>query len=160
MPKPDCQQPPRWRRCRGGLRGRGPTASSWKRRAAQRALEEGRPVIENLDQLATCDAFKHQVLGQIGDTIACFRRFDLWIGAVESAMEGTNIRTATIYPAAINTELLGTISDKSLAGQMEGLYDKFGISPNRIAEVVRFAIDVPEDTTINEFTVGPANQPW
>lgn len=79
---------------------------------------------------------------------------------MESAMEGTNIRTATIYPAAINTELLGTISDKGLAGQMQGLYDKFGISPDRIADVVSFAIDTPEDTTINEFTVGPANQPW
>ena len=30
----------------------------------------------------------------------------------------------------------------------------------RIADVVAFAIDQPEDTTINEFTVGPANQPW
>lgn len=79
---------------------------------------------------------------------------------MESAMEGTNIRTATIYPAAINTELLGTISDEGLAGQMQGLYDKFGISPDRIADVVSFAIDTPEDTTINEFTVGPANQPW
>lgn len=79
---------------------------------------------------------------------------------MESAMEGTNIRTATIYPAAINTELLGTISDKGLAGQMQGLYDKFGISPDRIADVVSFAIDTPEDTTINEFTVGPASQPW
>ncbi|MEC0304814.1 SDR family oxidoreductase, partial [Terribacillus saccharophilus] len=29
---------------------------------------------------------------------------------MESAQEGTNIRTATIYPAAINTELLDTIS--------------------------------------------------
>jgi NADP-dependent 3-hydroxy acid dehydrogenase YdfG len=28
------------------------------------------------------------------------------------------------------------------------------------ANVVAFAIDQPEDTTINEFTVGPANQPW
>jgi NADP-dependent 3-hydroxy acid dehydrogenase YdfG len=79
---------------------------------------------------------------------------------MESAMEGTNIRTATIYPAAINTELLETISDKGLAGQMQGLYDKYGISPDRIADVVSFAIDTPEDTTINEFTVGPANQPW
>ena len=34
---------------------------------------------------------------------------------MESAMEGTNIRTTTIYPAAINTELLGTISDKGTA---------------------------------------------
>jgi NADP-dependent 3-hydroxy acid dehydrogenase YdfG len=79
---------------------------------------------------------------------------------MESAMEGTNIRTATIYPAAINTELLTTFSDKASLEQMQGIYDKFGISPERIARVVAFAIDQPEDMTINEFTVGPANQPW
>jgi len=43
---------------------------------------------------------------------------------------------------------------------MQGLYDTYGISPDRIANVVAFAIDQPEDTTINEFTVGPAKQPW
>jgi NADP-dependent 3-hydroxy acid dehydrogenase YdfG len=79
---------------------------------------------------------------------------------MESAMEGTNIRTATIYPAAINTGLLGTISHKDTAEGMTALYDQFGISPDRIAGVVAIAIDTPEDTTINEFTVGPANQPW
>ena len=79
---------------------------------------------------------------------------------IESAMEGTNIRTATIYPAAINTELLATISDKQSLDQMQGLYDTYGISPDRIANVVAFAIDQPDDTTINEFTVGPARQPW
>lgn len=79
---------------------------------------------------------------------------------MEAGLDGTNIRTATIYPAAINTELLGTISDKELAGNMQGLYDKYGISPDRIADVVAFAIDAPEDTTINEFTVGPTGQPW
>ena len=79
---------------------------------------------------------------------------------MESAMEGSNIRTATIYPAAINTELLTTISEKNTLAQMQGIYDKFGIAPERIASVVAFAIDQPEDTTINEFTVGPANQPW
>ncbi|MCC5091281.1 SDR family oxidoreductase [Xanthomonas campestris] len=79
---------------------------------------------------------------------------------MESAMEGTNIRTATIYPAAINTELLKTFTDKASLDQMQGIYDTYGISPDRIASVVAFAIDQPEDTTINEFTVGPANQPW
>jgi len=79
---------------------------------------------------------------------------------MESAMEGTNIRTATIYPAAINTELLNTISHKDTAEGAHNLYDKYGISPDRIANVVAFAIDQPEDTTVNEFTVGPANQPW
>jgi NADP-dependent 3-hydroxy acid dehydrogenase YdfG len=79
---------------------------------------------------------------------------------MESAMEGTNIRTATIYPAAINTELLGAISHKETAQGMAKLYERFGISPERIANVVAFAIDQAEDTTINEFTIGPANQPW
>jgi NADP-dependent 3-hydroxy acid dehydrogenase YdfG len=79
---------------------------------------------------------------------------------MESATEGTNIRTATIYPAAINTELLGAIRHKDTAEGMAKVYERYGISPERIANVVAFAIDQPEDTTINEFTVGPANQPW
>jgi NADP-dependent 3-hydroxy acid dehydrogenase YdfG len=79
---------------------------------------------------------------------------------LESAMEKTNIRTATIYPAAINTELLTTIGEKEVLNKMQATYDTYGISALRIANVVAFAIDQPEDTTINEFTVGPASQPW
>jgi len=41
---------------------------------------------------------------------------------MESALEGSNIRTATIYPAAIDTELLNTITDKNMAeGKAERL---------------------------------------
>ncbi|MHA6313751.1 MULTISPECIES: SDR family oxidoreductase [Pantoea] len=79
---------------------------------------------------------------------------------MESALEKTHIRTTTLYPAAINTELLSTISEKETRDQMQGLYDTYGIPPERIASVVAFAIDQPEDTTVNEFTIGPANQPW
>jgi NADP-dependent 3-hydroxy acid dehydrogenase YdfG len=79
---------------------------------------------------------------------------------MESAQEGTNIRTATIYPAAINTELLDTITDKKMAEGMTALYEQFGITPDRVANVVAFAIDQPEDTNINEFTIGPTSQPW
>lgn len=79
---------------------------------------------------------------------------------MESAMEGTNIRATTIYPAAINTELLDTISDRGTAEAMGGIYARYGISPDRIASVVAFALDQPDDTVVNEFTVGPANQPW
>lgn len=43
---------------------------------------------------------------------------------------------------------------------MKQLYAQHGISPERIANVIAFAIDAPEDTTINEFTVGPTTQPW
>lgn len=79
---------------------------------------------------------------------------------MESALEGTNIRTTTIYPAAIDTELLGMISHHDTADAMQKLYERYAISPDRIAQVVALAIDQPEDTTINELTVGPANQPW
>lgn len=79
---------------------------------------------------------------------------------MESAQEGTNIRTATIYPAAINTELLGPITHKDTSEQMGEMYDQYEISADRIANVVAFAIDQPDDTNVNEFTVGPTTQPW
>lgn len=79
---------------------------------------------------------------------------------MESALEGNNIRTATIYPAAINTELLGTITSDDAAAGMTALYEKYGISPDRVASVIAFAIDQPEDTNVNEFTIGPTAQPW
>ncbi len=79
---------------------------------------------------------------------------------MEAAMEGTKIRTAVVYPAAINTELLNSITHNESAEAMKGLYAQFGISPDRIADIVAFALDLPEDMTVNEFTVGPANQPW
>jgi len=79
---------------------------------------------------------------------------------MESAEASSNIRTATIYPAAIKTELLHTITDESSAEAMQQTYDAYEITADRVAKVVEFAIDMPEDTNVNEFTVGPTNQPW
>ncbi|MFD1430762.1 SDR family oxidoreductase [Lacticaseibacillus mingshuiensis] len=79
---------------------------------------------------------------------------------MESAQEGTNIRTATIYPAAVRSELLTTITDKQVAAGMGELYDQYQIAPERVANVVAFAIDQPADTNVSEFTIGPTTQPW
>lgn len=79
---------------------------------------------------------------------------------MESAEEKTHIRTSVIYPAAIQSELVDHITDSGTATGMRALYDEYEISPERIADVVAFAIDAPEDTTINEFTVGPSRQSW
>jgi NADP-dependent 3-hydroxy acid dehydrogenase YdfG len=79
---------------------------------------------------------------------------------MESAMEKTNIRTTTIYPAAIDTELLKTISDKDSKKAYDALYETYAIKPLCIAEIIAFAIDQPESVCVNEFTVGPAAQPW
>lgn len=64
------------------------------------------------------------------------------------------------YLAAIKTELLETITDKGAAEGMQKTYDTYEISPNRIANVVDFAIDQPEDTNVSEFTIGPTTQSW
>jgi NADP-dependent 3-hydroxy acid dehydrogenase YdfG len=79
---------------------------------------------------------------------------------MESAQEETNIRTATIYPAAIKTELLQTISDEETAKGFEALYEQYAISPESVAKVVAFALEQPEDINVSEFTVGPTTQPW
>ncbi len=79
---------------------------------------------------------------------------------MESAAEGSNIRTATIFPAAINTELLDTITDEKASSGLRSLYQQYGIAPERVAEVVVYALNLPGDTTVSEFTIGPANQPW
>jgi len=77
---------------------------------------------------------------------------------MESAIEGTNIRTSTLYPAAINTELLQTITDKQTLDGMNKLYDAVGIAPDAIARVVAFAIEQPEEVNVNEFTIYPTKQ--
>jgi NADP-dependent 3-hydroxy acid dehydrogenase YdfG len=77
---------------------------------------------------------------------------------MESAMEGTNIRTSTLYPAAINTELLQTITDRQTLDVMNQLYDAVGITPDAIARVVAFAIEQPEEVNVNEFTIYPTKQ--
>lgn len=77
---------------------------------------------------------------------------------MESAQEGTNIRTVSLYPAAINTELLHTITDKTAKQDMTAFYQQVGISPEAVANVVNFAIDQPEDVNVNEFTIYPTKQ--
>lgn len=77
---------------------------------------------------------------------------------MESAAEGTNIRTVSLYPAAINTELLKTITDQATKVGMDQFYQAVGIEPIAVARVVKFAIDQPEAVNVNEFTIYPTKQ--
>lgn len=77
---------------------------------------------------------------------------------MESAQEETNIRTASLYPAAINTELLGTITDDATKTGMEDFYKQVGITPDAVARVVNFAVNQPADVNVNEFTIYPTKQ--
>ena len=72
----------------------------------------------------------------------------------------TKYSNSNNHPAAINTELLDTITDESAASGMNALYEQHGISPDRIANVVAFANQSTSDVNVSEFTVGPTTQPW
>lgn len=79
---------------------------------------------------------------------------------MESAQAGTHIRTATIYPVAVQSELVAGITNQQTAQAYRKLYDAYEIPAERIANVVLFALTQPEDTNISEFTIGPTSQPW
>lgn len=77
---------------------------------------------------------------------------------MESAQEGTRIRTTTLYPAAIDTELVHHIGDEATAERMKNFYQVHSISPDAVASCVRFAIEQPEDVDISEMTIYPTSQ--
>ena len=79
---------------------------------------------------------------------------------MESAQARTNVRTATIYPAAVQSELVDHITDSATSGGYRKLYDTYEIPTERVASVVAFALNQPDDTNISEFTIGPTTQPW
>lgn len=67
---------------------------------------------------------------------------------MESATDGNNIRTTTIYPTAIQTELLNTVSDKQAANALHKTYNNYQLSPERIANAVAFAMINQEILTL------------
>ncbi|MEE9725331.1 SDR family oxidoreductase [Listeria seeligeri] len=76
----------------------------------------------------------------------------------EEAAAKSNIRVTIISPGAVATELPNTITDEDLKGGIDQLYDSVAISPDRVAETILFAINAPEDTTMNEILLRPTIQ--
>lgn len=79
---------------------------------------------------------------------------------MESAQDGTHIRTSVIYPAAVNSELVSHIQNSEIAAGEESVRSKTELDSDEVAKVVEYAINTPEGTTVNEFTVGPTDQVW
>lgn len=76
----------------------------------------------------------------------------------EEAIAQSGIRVTTISPGAVNTELVSKMTDEKLKKGTEEFYKNFAIDPSRVAEVIANAINMPNDTTINEIVIRPTNQ--
>ena len=76
----------------------------------------------------------------------------------ESVMENTNIRTTTIYPGAIKTELLDTIAPSETKSQVEAFYQRVGLEPDMIANAVLYAIAQPDNVDVSDLAIRPSKE--
>lgn len=73
---------------------------------------------------------------------------------MESSQEKLNIRTTTIYPGAVDTGLFknsGNTADSPHFASM---------SPDKVADAVAYAINLPENTSVSALTIGAVSQSW
>ena len=85
--------------------------------------------------------------------------------AVRTVMEGLRqestdgtVRTTSISPGFVRTELDGSIDDPALRAQIRSNMDAFGLSPDAVARAIAFAIEQPADVEIGDITIRPTVQ--
>lgn len=68
------------------------------------------------------------------------------------------IRTTSISPGFVNTELDGSITDPVLRERIRADMDAFGLDPSAVARAIAFAIEQPHDVEIGDLTIRPTVQ--
>ena len=77
---------------------------------------------------------------------------------MECVSEGTNIRTTTIFPGAVQTELLNAVAPSETKRMVEEFYKNVGIQPSAVANAVLYALSQPQDVDVSEITVRPRGE--
>ncbi|MGI0507086.1 SDR family oxidoreductase [Burkholderia sp. ZZQ-2] len=68
------------------------------------------------------------------------------------------IRVTTLYPGAVASELVNGSTDADAAAGMKAFYEANEIPADSVARAVAYAIEQPEDVSINEITLRPTRQ--
>ena len=74
----------------------------------------------------------------------------------ESIREGSIIRTTTIYPGAIKTELLNTVAESPAKDMVSQFYENVGLTPDVIANAVLYAVSQPDNVAVPDLVVCPS----
>ena len=72
---------------------------------------------------------------------------------METVTEGTHIRTTTIYPGAVRTELLNTVAPSEVKTMVEEFYKHAGLTPDVIANAVLYAVSQPVHVDVSDLVV-------
>lgn len=68
------------------------------------------------------------------------------------------IRTTSISPGYVNTELDSSIEDPDARRMARAEMDRMGIPPEAVARAIAFAIEQPRDVEIGDITIRPTVQ--
>ncbi len=68
------------------------------------------------------------------------------------------VRTTSISPGFVRTELDGSIDDAALRARIRSNMDAFGLPPEAVARAIAFAIEQPHDVEIGDLTIRPTVQ--
>jgi NADP-dependent 3-hydroxy acid dehydrogenase YdfG len=68
------------------------------------------------------------------------------------------IRTTSISPGFVRTELDSSITDPHLRAQIRSSMDTFGLPAEAVARAIVFAIEQPHDVEISDLTIRPTVQ--
>ncbi|MDZ4268965.1 MAG: SDR family oxidoreductase [Mycobacterium sp.] len=68
------------------------------------------------------------------------------------------IRTTSISPGFVRTELDGSITDPALRARIRSNMDTFGLAPEAVARAIAFAIEQPRDVEIGDLSIRPTVQ--
>ncbi|MFC3093883.1 SDR family oxidoreductase [Alteromonas sediminis] len=71
---------------------------------------------------------------------------------------GGNIRTTSIEPGAVESELKHGSSDKDSAAFVNDFYENYAIPADSVARAIAYAIEQPDDVDINEIVLRPTSQ--
>jgi NADP-dependent 3-hydroxy acid dehydrogenase YdfG len=68
------------------------------------------------------------------------------------------LRTTSVSPGYVRTELADSIDDPDLRDQIRSGMDQFAIPPDAVARAIGFAIEQPHDVKIGDITIRPTVQ--
>lgn len=68
------------------------------------------------------------------------------------------LRTTSISPGFVRTELADSIDDPGLRERIQQGMETFGIAPEAVARAIAFAIEQPDDVEIGDITIRPTVQ--
>lgn len=69
-----------------------------------------------------------------------------------------NIRVTCIEPGAVETELLGSITDESMTGFIQATKNMETLRSDDIANAILYAVQAPEHVNVNEILIRPTAQ--